>query len=268
MNLDTPLSHFILQVLEQPAFQIGLNTNEVTELFCADQGKEYTDSSYKSISRRLGQMYKAKVLQRFKPENKYCYYLNQKALAAIRQWAHNHELKPRPNVINTIVHSRLGASSIAKIVCASLRSGEIDSYFVLDGFDVEISDNEKEKKCLRPDALLQMNKQTFAIEIDANTESKTQLEEKLIKYLIFLNREINQEIRVLFIATHFQRTKMIFSILREIFEGFSESSVAQIANRIYFSYPHFLDNSFQSGWVKASIERDITTSDFITGIMQ
>ena len=270
MNLDTPLSQFIFRILEQPAFQIGLNTNEIAELFCAEQQKEYTDSAYKSISRRLSQMHKANILQRFRPitTNRYCYYLNKKSMGAIRQWAHNYELKPRPNVINTIAHSRLGATSIAKLVSSGLRSKEVEEYIIIDGFNVEISDNEIEKRCLRPDALLKMNDHMFAIEIDANTESKTQLEEKLIKYVIFLNKENNHEIRTLFIATHFQRTKMIFSILQEIFEKLSQDSVAQMADRIYFSCPEFFSDSFRSGWIKASIKRDIKKSDFVSGITQ
>ena len=268
MKLDTPLSLFIFHVLEQPAFQIGLEIDEIAELFCAEQKKEFSDSAYKSISRRLLQMYKEKILARFTPpsSNKWCYYLNPKSLGVIRRWADNHELKPRPKAVNTIFHLRLGASSLVKIIASGLRSDEIDSYAIIEGFNVEISDNQIETKCLRPDAFVKMGECTFSVEIDANTEDKTQLRDKLAKYILFLNKKDNREIRVLFIATHFQRTKMIFSLLQEILQKLPANSTEQIANRIYFSCLEFLENGFIHGWVSANTKKDITKSDFVSGI--
>ena len=129
-----------------------------------------------------------------------------------------------------------------------------------------ISDNQIETKCLRPDAFVKMGECTFSVEIDANTEDKTQLRDKLAKYILFLNKKDNREIRVLFIATHFQRTKMIFSLLQEILQKLPANSTEQIANRIYFSCLEFLENGFIHGWVSANTKKDITKSDFVSGI--
>lgn len=263
---------YILNLLRVPLFQIGLRISEIANYERAEQQQELTESAIKSIGRRMLQTYKqAKLTSRFTPisESQLCYYLNPKAKSVLNEYTNTtYELKARSNAMNTIRHSRLIASFTLRLVCNGLRSGEIYKHQILDGYHIKLP-TRKNTRTICPDGLLQINNgQTFMLEADANTENRQQLSEKLLKYMFFLNRPENRNIKVLFFATHFERSRTIFSVTQDIMKDLPKEITIPIATRILFSSPDVLsDKNFRRGWINTEARKNITREDFDMGIM-